>query len=68
MVLRPQKLNQDSPIVFVKHGVNRDAQRYLNDWIPYAEQYNFLLVCSEFDVACFSTSAYQCGNMFDAAK
>lgn len=62
---RPQTWTKDSPIVFVMHGVKRDAQRYLNDWAPYAEQYHFLLVCPEFDAARFSTKAYQCGNILD---
>ncbi len=65
---RPQSLKINSPIVFVMHGVNRDAQRYCREWVPYADQYNFLLVCPEFDAANFSSQAYQRGNMFDQSK
>jgi pimeloyl-ACP methyl ester carboxylesterase len=65
---RPQTLTTNSPIVFVMHGVNRDAQRYCNDWAPYARKYNFLLVCPEFDAANFPSQAYQRGNMFDQSK
>jgi poly(3-hydroxybutyrate) depolymerase len=65
---RPEALRNDSPIVFVMHGVHRDAQRYCNDWSPYAQKYNFLLVCPEFDAAHFSTKAYQCGNILDQSN
>jgi pimeloyl-ACP methyl ester carboxylesterase len=62
---RPQALRADSPVVFVMHGVHRDAQRYCKDWTPYAQQRNFLLVCPEFDAGNYSTKAYQCGNVCD---
>jgi poly(3-hydroxybutyrate) depolymerase len=65
---RPQALTSESPIVFVMHGVHRDAQRYMREWIPYALQRNFLLLCPEFDAEQFPSQAYQRGNMFDASK
>ncbi len=30
------------------HGVNRDAERYLNDWIPLAEKHKFVVIAPEF--------------------
>jgi hypothetical protein len=61
----PQTLRANSPIVFVMHGVERDAERYCRDWTPYAQQQNFLLICPGFNAEDFPTKAYQCGNMFD---
>ncbi len=61
----PHLLTPNSPIVFVMHGVHRDADRYCRDWMPYAEQRKFLLICPEFDENQFSTHAYQRGNVVD---
>jgi hypothetical protein len=65
---KPQSYTAHSPVVFVMHGVARDAQRYCRDWIQYAQEHNFLLVCPEFDEQQYSADAYQRGNMFDDAK
>ncbi len=65
---RPQKLRKDSPILFVMHGVNRDAQRYCNNWTNYAQEHNCLLLCPEFNATNFPTRSYQLGNMYDESN
>jgi poly(3-hydroxybutyrate) depolymerase len=64
----PAKLVSTTPITFVMHGVQRNGERYRDDWQPYAEKYNFLLVCPEFDEKNYPTDSYQWGNVFDAQK
>jgi poly(3-hydroxybutyrate) depolymerase len=46
--LRPSGASADAPIIFVMHGVGRDADRYLREWAPIARAQNFVLVVPEF--------------------
>lgn len=58
----------DPPVLFVIHGVGRNAEEYLNDWVELAVQKNFLLVVPEFSKAEFpGEEAFNSGNLFDAA-
>ncbi len=63
----PPHLTVTSPIVFVMHGTKRDASNYRNIWAPVAEEFQFLLVCPEFDAANYARGAYNVGNMVDQA-
>jgi UDP-N-acetylmuramoyl-tripeptide--D-alanyl-D-alanine ligase/cyanophycin synthetase/poly-gamma-glutamate synthesis protein (capsule biosynthesis protein) len=48
------------------HGVNRDAERYRDEWIPHARKYGFILVAPEFSKDAFSgEEKYNLGNVFD---
>jgi len=61
----PADANQYSPLVFVFHGVERNAMDYRNALINKARAYNFILVAPEFSEDAFPTSnAYQLGNLF----
>ena len=65
---RPAALAPDAPVLFVFHGVGRNADEYLDDWVEYAERKRFLLVVPEFSKAGFpGDAAYNSGNMFDPA-
>ncbi len=65
---RPAAATVDAPVLFVIHGVGRNAEEYLNDWIEFAEQKHFLLVVPEFSKAEFpGEESFNSGNMFDAA-
>jgi poly(3-hydroxybutyrate) depolymerase len=65
---RPATATADAPVVFVIHGVGRNAEEYLNDWIEFAARKNFLLVVPEFSKAEFpGEEAFNSGNLFDAA-
>ncbi len=65
---RPAAAPADAPVLFVIHGVGRNAEEYLNDWIEYADQKHFLLVVPEFSKTEFpGEEAFNSGNLFDAA-
>jgi poly(3-hydroxybutyrate) depolymerase len=65
---RPAAASAGAPVLFVLHGVGRNAEDYLNDWIDQANRHNFLLVVPEFSKAEFpGEEAYNSGNLFDAA-
>lgn len=44
----PENVKADAPVLIVMHGVNRDADRYRNDWMPHAQRYGLILVAPEF--------------------
>jgi poly(3-hydroxybutyrate) depolymerase len=57
-----------TPVVFVMHGVARDGERYLADWIPHAQANKFLLVVPEFSKEQFpGDEGYIYGNTVDKA-
>jgi len=65
---RPATAPADAPVLFVIHGVGRNAEEYFNDWIEHAEQNGFILVVPEFSKAEFpGEEAFNSGNLFDAA-
>lgn len=64
---QPAGATADSPVVFVIHGVGRNAEEYLQDWIGLADQKKFLLVVPEFSKAEFpGEEAFNSGNLFAA--
>lgn len=52
----PRQVAPTTPIVFVMHGVRRDADRYLAEWAPIAARHGFILVVPEFSQADFPGS------------
>lgn len=65
---RPPGLTEAAPVVFVMHGVKRDADYYRDNWAGTAERFGFLLLCPEFNRADFPRRrAYQLGNLVDGA-
>lgn len=62
----PQQAGPDAPVLVVMHGVNRDADRYRDEWQPYAEKYGCLLVVPEFSREAFPDEEhYNQGNTRD---
>ncbi len=60
----PEGFTADTPIVFVLHGVLRNGEQYLKDWMPYASERRFLLVVPEFSQPEFpGAHGYQDGNL-----
>jgi hypothetical protein len=58
----------DLPILFVCHGVKRNADDYRDNWIALANQYKILIVAPEFSKEHYPRSlGYNLGNMFDEA-
>lgn len=65
---RPVAATAESPILFVIHGVGRNAEEYLNDWVEFADQGHFILVVPEFSKSEFpGEESFNSGNLFDAA-
>jgi len=63
---RPVHLAPDRPVVFVMHGVQRNADEYRDQWHELAMEHDFLLVVPEFSDGDFPESeAYNLGNVFD---
>lgn len=50
---RPEGLGADRPVVFVMHGVKRNADDYRDQWHELALAHDFLLVVPEFSQADF---------------
>ena len=53
---RPKQMVPDARVLFVMHGVQRDGQRYRDEWRAYAEKDSALLLVPEFSVANFPGS------------
>lgn len=49
----PDEVTATTPVVFVMHGVKRDADRYFAEWAPLAARHGFILVVPEFTHADF---------------
>jgi hypothetical protein len=65
-ITKPLHLATDRPVVFVMHGVNRNAGDYRDQWHELAKEHDFLLVVPEFSDRYFpGTGAYNLGNVFD---
>ena len=65
---RPAELAPDRPVVFVMHGMKRNADEYRDQWHDLAEEHDFLLVVPEFSDRDFPESeGYNLGNRFDGA-
>jgi pimeloyl-ACP methyl ester carboxylesterase len=65
---RPKSFTADSPIVFVMHGVKRNADIYRNNWITLADYHGFLIVAPEFSRDDFPGSwHYNLGNVMHRA-
>jgi hypothetical protein len=63
---RPTGLAPDRPLVFVMHGMDRNADEYRDQWHDLAEDYDFLLVVPEFSDRKFpDAEAYNLGSIFD---
>jgi poly(3-hydroxybutyrate) depolymerase len=63
---RPVHLAPDRPVVFVLHGVGRNAGEYRDQWHELALQHDFLLVVPEFSERLYpGVQSYNLGNVFD---
>lgn len=57
----------DRPIVFVLHGMQRNADEYRDQWFDLAIEHDFLLVVPEFSERHFPEArSYNLGNVADA--
>lgn len=62
----PSSVSVDAPILFVMHGVERDAKRYIEDWARTAERFGVILIAPEFDERRFpGPESYNQGGVID---
>ena len=65
----PEQARPDTPVLVVMHGVNRDADRYRDEWLPHARKYGLLLLVPEFSKESFPAEEnYNQGNTLDSQK
>lgn len=63
----PDKVTRETPVVFVMHGVNRDADRYRDEWAALARKHGFIAVVPQFGKADFPGSrGYNTGYFVEA--
>lgn len=65
---RPANWQAGGNVLFVMHGMSRNAEEYLDTWIKAADSKTMLLVAPEFDNPFYRyvTNDYQDGNLFTA--
>ena len=60
---KPADFNARTPVVFMMHGMGRNAKSYRDSWAHYAREKNFMLFAPEFSKEGFPGSeAYNLGN------
>ena len=65
----PSGAGPETPVLIVMHGVNRDADRYRDEWLPHAKQYGALLLAPQFSKELFpGEEGYNLGNTLDENK
>lgn len=65
-VHKPKAGGAGSRILFVMHGVQRDGDRYRDEWRDLAEQHNLVIVVPTFGRKDFpTTESYNFGNIID---
>jgi poly(3-hydroxybutyrate) depolymerase len=65
-VHKPRAAGANSRILFVMHGVQRDGDRYRDEWRDLAEQHNLVIVVPTFGRKDFpTTDSYNLGNIID---
>ncbi len=65
---KPDNWQQHDKVLFVMHGMSRNAENYLDAWIEIAKQQNTLLIAPEFHNKKFykyTTNDYQDGNLYN---
>ena len=60
----PSNYSIERPILFVMHGVKRNADVYRDNWVDHAERYNMLVLAPEFSQQHFpGDEGYNFGNI-----
>ena len=63
---KPLAAGPDTQVVFVLHGLNRNAGDYRDQWINVAEANNLIIVAPEFTKTLYpGADGYNLGNVFD---
>jgi len=68
-VYRPEKIESSTQVLFIMHGVKRDAERYLDEWLPYLKLHKMVGIVPHFSQQQYPKSlSYNLGNMHDKLK
>jgi len=54
----PETINANTKILFLLHGGSRTAEKYINEWLPIANDRNIVLIAPRFSVEFFPEYAY----------
>ncbi len=64
---KPADFSPKTPVLFVLHGMNRNADEYRDQWKPHAKKHGFMLLVPEFSETLFpGVNGYNMGNIFAA--
>lgn len=62
----PSDTPVDLPILFVCHGMKRNAAKYRDNWIELSKKHKVIIIAPEFSIEHYPKSwGYNLGNMFD---
>lgn len=62
---RPEDADENTPIVFVMHGANRNPEAYRDHWAAQASRYDIIIIAPEFSRKKFSGSRlYNLGGVY----
>ena len=54
----PESIDENTKIIFIMHGASRNAEKYINDWLPLAQNRNVVLIAPEFSKERFPDYVY----------
>ena len=54
----PESIDEKTKIIFIMHGASRNAEKYINDWLPLAQNRNVVLIAPEFSEERFPDYVY----------
>ena len=54
----PESIDENTKIIFIMHGASRNAEKYINDWLPMAQNRNVVLIAPEFSKELFPDYVY----------
>lgn len=65
---KPKSFSDTSRFVFVMHGMKRNSESYIKPWIPYADDWQFLVLAPQFSKKYYpGCYGYNLGNMRSSA-
>ena len=56
---------KNMPVQIIMHGMDRNGDKYRDDWKDLADQYGFIVLAPQFSEDDFSENAYQRGNVLN---
>ena len=54
----PESIDENTKIIFIMHGASRNAEKYINDWLPMVQNRNVVLIAPEFSKERFPDYVY----------